>query len=117
MLNPEGYRHAPASKDGCILFVKLRQHGGDDRKHKRLDTAAMPWEPVDDKVSRKILYEDSRHDEASQWSIGESRPTSTSALLRISCWKSSFFADAPLRLTRAASCENGVGFEFRRKMS
>lgn len=25
LLNPEGFRHAPFSKDGFVLFVKLRQ--------------------------------------------------------------------------------------------
>lgn len=25
LLNPEGFRHAPFSREGCVLFVKLRQ--------------------------------------------------------------------------------------------
>src|SRR5690606_22216478 len=28
MLNPEGFRHAPSSREGCVLFVKLRQYAG-----------------------------------------------------------------------------------------
>jgi hypothetical protein len=28
LLNPEGFRHAPGSRDGCLLFVKLRQFPG-----------------------------------------------------------------------------------------
>lgn len=28
LLNPEGYRHAPFSQDGCLIFVKLRQYPG-----------------------------------------------------------------------------------------
>ena len=27
LLNPEGFRHAPFSREGCRLFVKLRQYG------------------------------------------------------------------------------------------
>ncbi len=28
LLNPEGFAHAPYSRDGCLLFVKLRQYPG-----------------------------------------------------------------------------------------
>ncbi len=58
LLNPEGFRHAPFSKDGCLLFVKLRQFPGRDRKHLVIDTTALDWEPTDvEGVSRKPLYE------------------------------------------------------------
>lgn len=43
LLNPEGFRHAPRSKDGCVLFVKLRQYGGAARDHRRIDSNAMDW--------------------------------------------------------------------------
>ncbi len=43
LLNPEGFRHAPFSKNGCVIFVKLRQYAGADRLHITLDTAALPW--------------------------------------------------------------------------
>ncbi len=42
LLNPEGFRHAPFSKEGCDLFVKLRQYGG--AVHVNVDTAAASWE-------------------------------------------------------------------------
>ncbi len=45
LLNPEGFRHAPFSKGGCVLFVKLRQLGGPGRKHLAIQTAEMTWEP------------------------------------------------------------------------
>jgi len=32
LLNPEGFEHAPFSKPGCLLFVKLRQDPGLDRR-------------------------------------------------------------------------------------
>lgn len=28
LLNPEGFEHAPFSREGCVLFVKLRQYAG-----------------------------------------------------------------------------------------
>jgi anti-sigma factor ChrR (cupin superfamily) len=43
LLNPEGFRHAPYSKDGCLLFVKLRQFPGRDRQHVAIDTTGLEW--------------------------------------------------------------------------
>jgi anti-sigma factor ChrR (cupin superfamily) len=45
LLNPEGFRHAPFSKQGCVLFVKLRQFAGAGRHHVAEQTAAFPWKP------------------------------------------------------------------------
>lgn len=45
LLNPEGFRHAPWTAQGCLLFVKLRQYGGRNREHLALDTDAMDWQP------------------------------------------------------------------------
>ena len=45
LLNPEGFDHAPFSKPGCVLFVKLRQYPGPDRKHIIIDTNAADWRP------------------------------------------------------------------------
>lgn len=57
LLNPEGFRHAPYSEPGCILFVKLRQFPGADRRHVALQTAEEPWHrSVRKNVSRKNLY-------------------------------------------------------------
>lgn len=44
LLNPEGFRHAPFSEPGCVLFVKLRQFPGRDRQHVVLDTNALEWQ-------------------------------------------------------------------------
>jgi len=44
LLNPEGFRHAPFSRDGCILFVKLRQLPGRTRDHVAIRTESMPWQ-------------------------------------------------------------------------
>jgi anti-sigma factor ChrR (cupin superfamily) len=56
LFNPEGFRHAPFSKPGCRLFVKLRQFPGRDRKHVALRVDSLPWEPVRPGVSRKLVY-------------------------------------------------------------
>ena len=58
LLNPEGFRHAPFSDPGCVLFVKLRQFPGRARRHVVIDTGELPWEPTAIRgISRKHLYE------------------------------------------------------------
>ena len=58
LLNPEGFRHAPFSDPGCVLFVKLRQFPGRERRHVVLDTAKLPWEAGNTPgVSLKALYQ------------------------------------------------------------
>ena len=60
LLNPEGFQHAPFSEAGCLLFVKLRQFPGRDRRHVAVDTNALEWQP--DRVpgiARKLLYKQS----------------------------------------------------------
>lgn len=58
LLNPEGFRHAPYSKDGCLLFVKLRQFPGRDRQHVAIDTAELGWQPgAVPGIELKSLYE------------------------------------------------------------
>ncbi|MFT7286717.1 MAG: hypothetical protein ACI87W_000826 [Halieaceae bacterium] len=43
LLNPEGFEHRPFSREGCLLFVKLRQYPGLDRKHVLIDTNSSVW--------------------------------------------------------------------------
>ena len=43
--NPPGTSHAPFSRDGCILFVKLWQFQPDDALPVRIDTATANWYP------------------------------------------------------------------------
>jgi anti-sigma factor ChrR (cupin superfamily) len=58
LLNPEGFRHAPFSLNGCVLFVKLRQYPGADRRHVAIDTNAIAWQSSDiDSLQRKPLYQ------------------------------------------------------------
>jgi anti-sigma factor ChrR (cupin superfamily) len=56
LLNPEGFRHAPSSREGCVLFVKLRQFPGRARHHVALRTDSMAWQPVRPGVESKMLY-------------------------------------------------------------
>jgi anti-sigma factor ChrR (cupin superfamily) len=58
LLNPEGFRHAPFSKPGCLLFVKLRQYPGRDRRHVVINTHEAAWEPsAMARVCHKALYQ------------------------------------------------------------
>jgi anti-sigma factor ChrR (cupin superfamily) len=43
--NPEGFRHAPFSKDGCTILVKLHQFQSDDTEHVCIDTNTTQWQP------------------------------------------------------------------------
>jgi anti-sigma factor ChrR (cupin superfamily) len=56
MLNPEGFRHAPFSREGCLLFVKLRQFAGLDRERVLLDTAEGHWQERAPGVRSLTLY-------------------------------------------------------------
>lgn len=54
LLNPEGFRHAPYSRDGCLLFVKLRQFPGRDRRHVATSTDAVAWQPVQGRTTKHL---------------------------------------------------------------
>jgi len=43
--NPPGSSHAPCSRDGCLLFVKLQQFHPADTRGVRIDTRSQPWRP------------------------------------------------------------------------
>ena len=43
VLNPPGSHHTPFSRDGCVLFVKLRQFAGAGRQHLAIDTGNGAW--------------------------------------------------------------------------
>ena len=57
LLNPEGFAHAPFSRPGCTLFVKLRQYPGLNRRHVIVDTNAGSWLPLPSPgISEMRLY-------------------------------------------------------------
>ncbi len=74
LLNPEGFRHAPFSKDGCVIFVKLRQYDGPGRKHVALRVDDVPWQASETSgVEVKMLYDDSAFPESTRlerWASG-----------------------------------------------
>ncbi len=41
--NPEGFVHAPFSKQGCIILVKLHQFQSSDTQQVRINTNESPW--------------------------------------------------------------------------
>lgn len=43
--NPEGFRHAPFSREGCVILVKLHQFQDGDDAHVQIDTRQTPWLP------------------------------------------------------------------------
>jgi len=60
LANPEGFCHAPFSRAGCVLWVKLRQFPGEDRIHVAVDTQLRPWESTAHAgIAIKRLYEQS----------------------------------------------------------
>ena len=57
LLSPEGFRHAPFSKPGCVLFVKLRQYAGPGRRCVMARTVELAWQPTDRAgIESKFLY-------------------------------------------------------------
>ncbi|MGH8309312.1 MAG: cupin domain-containing protein [Steroidobacteraceae bacterium] len=60
LLNPEGFRHTPFSREGCVLFVKLRQFPGATRRHVVVNTHTLTWQAGGAPgVSVKPLYSQS----------------------------------------------------------
>lgn len=58
MLNPEGFIHRPYSKEGCLTFVKLRQHGGKTRQQVRTNIFEGSWQPGRDaRIQVRPIYE------------------------------------------------------------
>jgi anti-sigma factor ChrR (cupin superfamily) len=77
LLNPEGFRHAPFSRDGCLLFVKLRQFPGKDRQHVVVMTREIPWQPTEVRErSIKALYQQAGYADTTRlerWMPGSTR--------------------------------------------
>ena len=65
LLNPEGFRHAPRSAEGCLLFVKLRQYPGPARRHVTIATSELEWQQGEASgVEKKPLYAESGRSES-----------------------------------------------------
>lgn len=63
--NPKGYRHAPFSREGCIILVKLHQFLALDTRHVCIDTHQDDWQSNQlalhqfgsEKVSMQVILE------------------------------------------------------------
>ncbi len=55
--NPEGFRHAPFSKEGCVILVKLHQFKPDDLEHVCIDTNTAEWMPGQGNIEVMPLHE------------------------------------------------------------
>ena len=59
--NPMGFIHAPFSKEGCVILVKLHQFQADDTARLAIDTNTAQWTPVTQGLEYLLLH--SHHDE------------------------------------------------------
>ncbi len=58
LFNPEGFRHAPGSEPGCVIFVKLRQYDGRDRPHRVTHTDREAFSGSSDSPVETLLLDD-----------------------------------------------------------
>jgi hypothetical protein len=58
--NPPGSKHAPFSRDGCIIFVKLRQMQSDEGERVRVYEKDRQWTEVIEGYARALLYSNGR---------------------------------------------------------
>lgn len=78
LLNPEGFRHRPASAGGCTLFVKLRQYHGVERRQVGVQCDDIAWVDTEwEGVHQRLLYEDAAFPESvclERWAPGACLP-------------------------------------------
>ena len=55
--NPKGFVHAPFSKEGCLIFVKLHQIAAADKNRLAIETDKAHWEPQGNGVQQLKLHE------------------------------------------------------------
>ena len=55
--NPEGFRHAPFSEEGCVILVKLHQFAEGDDQHVCIDTNQGEWQSAEGKLQVLPLHE------------------------------------------------------------
>lgn len=65
--NPEGYTHAPFSKEGCKIFVKLHQFDTNDRQQVRIDTQNAPFRPGQGNLKVLPLHQHGTESTALVW--------------------------------------------------
>lgn len=55
--NPKGFIHAPFSKEGCTILVKLHQMDPDDTTRLALETGKQDWMTLDNGVRVLLMHE------------------------------------------------------------
>lgn len=55
--NPEGFRHTPFSKEGCVILVKLHQFQADDDAHVQVKTGEHEWSQSENGLETLLLHE------------------------------------------------------------
>lgn len=70
--NPPGSFHAPFSKEGCVIFVKLEQFSPDDLETVRINTLESEWLPGQGKLEVMPLHSfETQHTALVKWPAGE----------------------------------------------
>ena len=70
--NPPGSAHAPFSKNGCVIFVKLQQFDPKDSATVRIDTKTAKWLPGHGNLKVIPLHEYiGQHTALVRWPAGE----------------------------------------------
>ncbi len=70
--NPEGFRHAPYSDEGCIILVKLHQFQHGDNKHRCINTQEGEWLAGSGNLQVLPLHDfNSEHVALVKWPAGE----------------------------------------------
>ncbi|MGI1670548.1 MAG: cupin domain-containing protein [Neptuniibacter sp.] len=70
--NPPGSSHAPFSKEGCVIFVKLEQFSPDDLETVRINTSATEWLPGQGELEVMPLHSfETQHTALVKWPAGE----------------------------------------------
>jgi anti-sigma factor ChrR (cupin superfamily) len=70
--NPEGFRHAPFSEEGCVLLVKLHQFQTGDTDHIVVDTHSAVFNPGIGKLEVLSLHQHEAEQVALvRWPAGE----------------------------------------------
>jgi anti-sigma factor ChrR (cupin superfamily) len=54
--NPLGFRHAPFSREGCLILVKLHQFQTDDDLRLAIEPATAHWQPLADGSREAVLH-------------------------------------------------------------
>jgi anti-sigma factor ChrR (cupin superfamily) len=55
--NPMGFVHAPFSKEGCVILVKLHQFQPDDTCRLAIETDKADWQELDSGTKVQLLHE------------------------------------------------------------